>query len=61
MDYGVWTENSRNVYNKWDGVARSTTQVISTFTMLLFLEFFKVFNISFTGFPRSMDSYSGLS
>ncbi|KAL7598894.1 hypothetical protein Lser_V15G26926 [Lactuca serriola] len=27
MDYGVWTENSRNVYNKWDGVARSTTQV----------------------------------
>lgn len=27
MDYGVWTENSRSVYNKWDGVARSTTQV----------------------------------
>ncbi|XP_043722917.1 monocopper oxidase-like protein SKU5 [Telopea speciosissima] len=27
MDYGVWTENSRNVYNKWDGVARCTTQV----------------------------------
>ncbi|KAI3667885.1 hypothetical protein L6452_42955 [Arctium lappa] len=27
MDYGVWTENSRTVYNKWDGVARSTTQV----------------------------------
>ncbi|KAJ4955406.1 hypothetical protein NE237_012189 [Protea cynaroides] len=27
MDYGVWTENSRNVYNKWDGVSRCTTQV----------------------------------
>ncbi|KAI8523339.1 hypothetical protein RHMOL_Rhmol13G0065700 [Rhododendron molle] len=27
MDYGVWTENSRSTYNKWDGVARSTTQV----------------------------------
>ncbi|CAA6664112.1 unnamed protein product [Spirodela intermedia] len=27
MDYGVWTENSRSVYNKWDGVARSTAQV----------------------------------
>ncbi|KAF4367558.1 hypothetical protein CsatB_024785 [Cannabis sativa] len=27
MDFGVWTENSRNTYNKWDGVARSTTQV----------------------------------
>lgn len=27
MDYGVWTENSRSIYNKWDGVARSTTQV----------------------------------
>ncbi|KAM1892115.1 hypothetical protein ACFX14_035308 [Malus domestica] len=27
MDVGVWTENSRSTYNKWDGVARSTTQV----------------------------------
>lgn len=27
MDYGVWTENSRSTYNKWDGVGRSTTQV----------------------------------
>ncbi|XP_008235896.1 PREDICTED: monocopper oxidase-like protein SKU5 [Prunus mume] len=27
MDIGVWTENSRSTYNKWDGVARSTTQV----------------------------------
>ncbi|KAH9794107.1 SKU5 similar 3 [Citrus sinensis] len=27
MDFGVWTENSRGTYNKWDGVARSTTQV----------------------------------
>jgi hypothetical protein len=28
MDFGVWTENSRSTYNKWDGVARSTTQVL---------------------------------
>ncbi|TYJ26175.1 hypothetical protein E1A91_A07G100900v1 [Gossypium mustelinum] len=27
MDFGVWTGNSRSTYNKWDGVARSTTQV----------------------------------
>ncbi|KAM7265655.1 hypothetical protein ACFE04_003338 [Oxalis oulophora] len=27
MDFGVWTENSRGTYNKWDGVARSTVQV----------------------------------
>ncbi|KAJ4833225.1 Monocopper oxidase-like protein sku5 [Turnera subulata] len=27
MDFGVWTENSRATYNKWDGVARCTTQV----------------------------------
>ncbi|ERN02634.1 hypothetical protein AMTRI_Chr03g141020 [Amborella trichopoda] len=27
MDYGEWTENSRGLYNKWDGVARCTTQV----------------------------------
>lgn len=27
MDFGDWTENSRGTYNKWDGIARSTTQV----------------------------------
>ncbi|XP_028765398.1 monocopper oxidase-like protein SKU5 [Neltuma alba] len=27
MDFGIWSENSRSTYNKWDGVARSTTQV----------------------------------
>ncbi|XP_054780114.1 monocopper oxidase-like protein SKU5 [Prosopis cineraria] len=27
MDFGIWTENSRSTYNKWDGVARCTTQV----------------------------------
>ncbi|WOG88437.1 hypothetical protein DCAR_0207672 [Daucus carota subsp. sativus] len=27
MDYGEWTNNSRGTYNKWDGIARSTTQV----------------------------------
>lgn len=28
MDYGEWTENSRGTYNKWDGIARTTTQVL---------------------------------
>ncbi|XP_059657474.1 monocopper oxidase-like protein SKU5 [Cornus florida] len=27
MDYGDWTDNSRGTYNKWDGIARTTTQV----------------------------------
>ncbi|KAK7330726.1 hypothetical protein VNO77_24924 [Canavalia gladiata] len=27
MDYGDWSENSRGTYNKWDGIARTTTQV----------------------------------
>ncbi|CAJ2638564.1 unnamed protein product [Trifolium pratense] len=27
MDYGNWSENSRNSYNKWDAISRSTTQV----------------------------------
>ncbi|XP_062153716.1 monocopper oxidase-like protein SKS1 [Alnus glutinosa] len=27
MDFGEWTEESRNRYNKWDAIARSTTQV----------------------------------
>ncbi|MED6150619.1 Serine/threonine protein kinase, variant 2 [Stylosanthes scabra] len=27
MDFGNWSENSRNSYNKWDAISRSTTQV----------------------------------
>ncbi|XP_071736246.1 monocopper oxidase-like protein SKS1 [Rutidosis leptorrhynchoides] len=27
MDYGNWSENSRGSYNRWDAIARSTTQV----------------------------------
>ncbi|OVA06281.1 Multicopper oxidase [Macleaya cordata] len=27
MDFGLWTENSRGTYNKWDGVARCSIQV----------------------------------
>ncbi|TQD78911.1 hypothetical protein C1H46_035541 [Malus baccata] len=30
MDVGVWTENSRSTYNKWNGVARCTTQYRSS-------------------------------
>lgn len=35
MDYGLWTENSRSTYNKWDGVARCTTQVKVACLLLL--------------------------
>ncbi|XP_054825422.1 monocopper oxidase-like protein SKU5 isoform X2 [Prosopis cineraria] len=27
MDYGEWSDSSRGTYNKWDGIARTTTQV----------------------------------
>uniref|UniRef100_A0A251VBM3 Putative cupredoxin n=1 Tax=Helianthus annuus TaxID=4232 RepID=A0A251VBM3_HELAN len=27
MGYGEWTNDSRGTYNKWDGIARATTQV----------------------------------
>ncbi|XP_049415652.1 monocopper oxidase-like protein SKU5 [Solanum stenotomum] len=27
MDFGVWSNTSRGTYNKWDGIARTTTQV----------------------------------
>ncbi|XP_059625477.1 monocopper oxidase-like protein SKU5 [Cornus florida] len=27
MDHGEWTENNRGSYNRWDAIARSTTQV----------------------------------
>ncbi|KAK5777552.1 hypothetical protein PVK06_045519 [Gossypium arboreum] len=27
MDYGEWSKNSKGTYNKWDGIACSTTQV----------------------------------
>ncbi|KAK8990699.1 hypothetical protein GQ457_11G030330 [Hibiscus cannabinus] len=27
MDFGLWTENSRSSYNKWDSISRSTTEV----------------------------------
>ncbi|KAJ3692581.1 hypothetical protein LUZ60_011676 [Juncus effusus] len=29
MEYGEWTENSRNSYDKWSAVSRTTTQVFS--------------------------------
>lgn len=40
MDYGEWTDNSRGTYNKWDGIARSTTQVL--YSPLLSYFFFYV-------------------
>ncbi|KAK1576018.1 hypothetical protein Q3G72_010190 [Acer saccharum] len=27
MDFGIWTESSRNSYNKWDAISRSTVEV----------------------------------
>jgi hypothetical protein len=35
MDYGLWTDNSRGTYNKWDGVARSTIQVLKFMSFLV--------------------------
>ena len=39
MDFGVWTENRRVTYNKCDGVARCTTQVLLSiiFTQIAFV------------------------
>ena len=47
MDYGDWTENNRGTYNKWDGVARSTTQVFpnSQTTILVSLDNVGMWNL----------------
>ncbi|KAI7988541.1 Monocopper oxidase-like protein SKU5 [Camellia lanceoleosa] len=47
MDYGEWTENSRGTYNKWDGVARTTTQVFpgAWTAILIFLDNVGVWNL----------------
>lgn len=47
MDFGVWTENSRSAYNKWDGVARSTTQVFpgAWTAILVFLDNAGIWNL----------------
>lgn len=38
MDYGEWTEDSRNKYDKWDAISRCTTQVciVIIITVLLY-------------------------
>lgn len=46
MDYGLWTENSRSTYNKWDGVARCTTQVKVVCLLLLNRYYTKKFILS---------------
>ncbi|KAF5746269.1 monocopper oxidase-like protein SKU5 isoform X1 [Tripterygium wilfordii] len=47
MDFGVWTENSRGIYNKWDGVARCTTQVFpgAWTAILVFLDNAGIWNL----------------
>ncbi|NP_001348251.1 monocopper oxidase-like protein SKU5 precursor [Oryza brachyantha] len=47
MDYGLWTENSRGTYNKWDGVARSTIQVFpgAWTSVLVFLDNAGIWNL----------------
>ncbi|PUZ41066.1 hypothetical protein GQ55_9G473400 [Panicum hallii var. hallii] len=47
MDYGLWTENSRGTYNKWDGVARSTIQVFpgAWTAILVFLDNAGIWNL----------------
>ena len=39
MGYGEWTNDSRGTYNKWDGIARSTTQVLLKCLVLLLCYF----------------------
>ncbi|XP_051134582.1 monocopper oxidase-like protein SKU5 isoform X2 [Andrographis paniculata] len=55
MDYGVWTENSRSTYNKWDGVARSTTQVFpgAWSAILVFLDNAGMWNLR----SQNLDSW----
>ncbi|KAK6937895.1 Multicopper oxidase, type 1 [Dillenia turbinata] len=47
MDYGIWTENSRSTYNKWDGVARSSTQVFpgAWTAILIYLDNVGIWNL----------------
>ncbi|GAA0170918.1 oxidase [Lithospermum erythrorhizon] len=55
MDFGVWTENSRNSYNKGDGVARCTTQVFPNAwtAILVFLDNAGIWNLR----AQNLDSW----
>nr|GMD20209.1 monocopper oxidase-like protein SKU5 [Ipomoea batatas] len=55
MDYGLWTENSRSTYNKWDGVARCTTQVFpgAWTAILVFLDNAGIWNLR----AQNLDSW----
>lgn len=55
MDYGLWTENSRSTYNKWDGVARCTTQVFpgAWTAILVFLDNPGIWNLR----AQNLDSW----
>ncbi|OIT22089.1 PREDICTED: monocopper oxidase-like protein SKU5 [Nicotiana attenuata] len=55
MDYGLWTENSRSTYNKWDGVARCTTQVFpgAWTAILVFLDNDGIWNLR----AQNLDSW----
>jgi len=39
MDYGDWSENCRNSYNKWDAISSSTTQVCSIVSIFKFISY----------------------
>ncbi|GAB2265393.1 Serine/threonine protein kinase [Dionaea muscipula] len=47
MDYGVWTNDSRNQYNKWDAISRCTVQVFpgGWTAILIYLDNEGVWNI----------------
>ncbi|CAH9075360.1 unnamed protein product [Cuscuta epithymum] len=55
MDYGLWNENSRSTYNKWDGVARCTTQVFpgAWTAVLVFLDNAGIWNLR----AQNLDSW----
>ncbi|MQM16945.1 hypothetical protein Taro_049907, partial [Colocasia esculenta] len=55
MDYGTWTENSRGIYNKWDGVARCTAQVFpgAWTAILVYLDNVGIWNLR----TQNLDSW----
>ncbi|KAI7733137.1 hypothetical protein M8C21_013290 [Ambrosia artemisiifolia] len=54
MAYGEWTENSRGSYNRWDAIARSTTQVFpgGWTAILVYLDNVGVWNLRTVNLDR---------
>ena len=64
MDFGVWTENRRVTYNKCDGVARCTTQVLlsiiftqNAFVLIIWLSNFCIGKLVGMGYAITRKAY----